>query len=83
MTWVITKQQKFYLHEDESLLEGLIRTGHDIEYQCKEGYCGSCRTRVISNNHAIDYEKGPLALINEDEILPCCCKIKGQIKLDL
>ncbi len=37
MTWVMTSKKQFYLHDDESLLDGLLRTGHDINYQCKEG----------------------------------------------
>lgn len=81
MTWVITNQTQFYLHEDESLLDGLLRTGHDVEYQCKSGYCGSCRLRVVASSHPISYLEPPLAMIEDDEILPCCCQIQGVLKL--
>ena len=60
MTWVMTSKKQFYLHDDESLLDGLLRTGHDINYQCKEGYCGSCRIKRIASSHVIDYPFEPL-----------------------
>lgn len=31
MTWVVTSKQRFYLHDSETLLDGLLRTGHDID----------------------------------------------------
>ena len=81
MTWVKTSQTQFYLHEGESLLDGLIRTGHEVDFQCREGYCGSCRVRLISGSHPVDYPAPPLAMIDEDEILPCCCRVQGVIHI--
>ena len=82
MTWVMTSKKQFYLHDDESLLDGLLRTGHDVNYQCKEGYCGSCRIKRIASSHVIDYPFEPLAMIEEDEILPCCCRVQGVIYIN-
>lgn len=81
MTWVITGKMRFYLHDEESLLDGLIRTGHHVEYQCREGYCGSCRMRCLSSSHQIDYPISPLAVLDADEILPCCCRVQGVISI--
>lgn len=81
MTWIVTDQTRFYLHDGESLLDGLLRTGHDVNYQCKEGYCGSCRLRVQGSSHAITYQQPPLAMLAEDELLPCCCQVQGVVKL--
>lgn len=83
MAWVFTNNSRFYLHESESLLDGLLRTGHDISYQCKEGYCGACRVQRVKGSHAIDYPFEPLALISEDELLACCCIIRGFVRLNL
>lgn len=77
MTWIMTSKMQFYLHEDESLLDGLLRTGHDINYQCREGYCGSCRVQKQSSSHPVEYLFTPLAMIADGEILPCCCQVKG------
>lgn len=82
MTWVITSKMQFYLHEDESLLDGLLRTGHEVNYQCRDGYCGSCRIRKLSSSHKVIYPILPLAMIDEDEILPCCCQVQGVIHID-
>ena len=82
MTWVMTAKMQFYLHEEESLLDGLLRTGHDINYQCREGYCGSCRVRKVSSSHEVGYSILPLAMVEDDEILPCCCRVQGVIHID-
>jgi ferredoxin len=82
MTWVMTSKQRFYLHDDESLLDGLLRTGHEINYQCREGYCGSCRVRKISSSHPVNYPFIPLAMLEEDEILPCCCLVQGVLYIN-
>lgn len=82
MTWVTTNKMRFYLHDDESLLDGLLRTGHDVNFQCREGYCGSCRVLKLSSSHEVDYPFAPLAMIEDNEILPCCCRVKGVIHID-
>lgn len=81
MTWVTTDRCTFYLHEEESLLDGLLRTGHKPDYQCREGYCGSCRLQVAHHSRDITYKNPPLATINSGELLACCCEITGVIKL--
>lgn len=70
---VITEDLIFQLDESETLLEGLERTGHQVEYQCRSGYCGSCRVTLRAGS--VDYEKPPLAYLRRDEILPCCCRV--------
>ncbi|WP_205950576.1 class I ribonucleotide reductase maintenance protein YfaE [Pantoea stewartii] len=52
-----------------------------VEFQCREGYCGSCRMRLLRGE--VDYAETPLAFIEQGEILPCCCKAKGEIELEL
>ena len=66
---VITEDLIFHLEESETLLEGLERTGHKVEYQCRSGYCGACR--VILRSGSVDYINTPLAYLRQDEILPC------------
>lgn len=83
MTWVTTNTCTFYLHDDESLLNGLIRTGHNVDYQCREGYCGSCRVSIISHSQEVAYKDPPLATINKDELLACCCRLAGVVKLKI
>lgn len=82
MTWVTTSKMRFYLHDDESLLDGLLRTGHEINFQCREGYCGSCRVQKVSSSHDVRYPFSPLAMVEDNEILPCCCVVQGVIHID-
>ena len=69
---VITEDLIFHLEPAETLLEGLERTGHQVEYQCRSGYCGACRVTLRAGS--VDYLNTPLAYLRQDEILPCCCR---------
>ena len=68
---VITEDLIFQLEKSETLLEGLERTGHQVEYQCRSGYCGACRLTLKTGS--VNYSTTPLAYLRQDEILPCCC----------
>lgn len=67
--------------EHPSLLAALESHNVCVEYQCREGYCGSCRTRLVSGQ--VDWLTQPLAFIQPDEILPCCCRAKGDIEIEM
>ena len=68
-------------HFANNLLESLEAQGVQLPYQCREGYCGGCRTDLIEGEVA--YLQEPMAWINEGEILPCCCVPKTALKLKL
>jgi len=76
---VITEDLVFSLNEEESLLEGLERTGHHIEYQCRSGYCGACRVVLLAGS--VSYDKPPLAFIADNQILPCCCRVEEPLRV--
>ncbi len=80
MPYIQTDHAYFLLQENETLLEALERTGHQVEYQCREGYCGSCRTRLVSGS--VQYAEQPLAFVSHDEILPCCCKVTEDVRIE-
>lgn len=77
---ISTLDATFELADGESLLDGLRRTGHDIEYQCRAGYCGSCRVKLLDGQ--VGYAHPPLAHIAPDEILPCCCQVVAPVKVE-
>jgi len=62
-----------------NVLESLEAKGVHISYQCREGYCGSCRTDLLEGEVA--YLTQPLAWINKGEILPCVCVPRSNIKV--
>ena len=67
--------------EHPSLLAALEANQVTVEYQCREGYCGSCRCRLVTGQ--VDWLTEPLAFINEGEILPCCWRAKGDIGIEM
>ncbi|MDF1764410.1 MAG: class I ribonucleotide reductase maintenance protein YfaE [Oleibacter sp.] len=64
-----------------TLLESLESQDIHLEFQCREGYCGSCRVRLLDGE--VHYFEEPMAWIDDDEILPCCCVPKTPLKLQL
>ena len=68
-------------HYANNLLESLEAQDVHLPYQCREGYCGGCRTDLVEGEVA--YLQEPMAWINEGEILPCCCVPKTALKLKL
>ena len=68
-------------HYANNLLESLEAQNVPVPYQCREGYCGGCRTDLLEGEVA--YLSEPMAWINEGEILPCCCVPKTPLKLKL
>ncbi len=63
-----------------NLLEVFEHHDVEVEFQCREGYCGSCRMRLVSGE--VTYREKPLAFISDGEILPCCCLPVGDIELE-
>ncbi|PKH24397.1 2Fe-2S ferredoxin [Enterobacterales bacterium CwR94] len=69
------------IDEERTLLETLELNQICVEFQCREGYCGSCRTRLLKGQ--VCYREQPLAFIQQGEILPCCCRADGDIEIEL
>ena len=76
---VITEDLIFQLEESETLLEGLERTGHQVEYQCRSGYCGSCRVTLRAGS--VDYEKPPLAYLRNWRLFLARQDIDGRARI--
>lgn len=84
MTKVILTVSGKELDIDDShpnLLAALEAKQIPVEYQCREGYCGSCRCKLLKGE--VEWVSSPLGFINKDEILPCCVKPKGEIEVNL
>jgi ferredoxin-NADP reductase/predicted pyridoxine 5'-phosphate oxidase superfamily flavin-nucleotide-binding protein len=56
--------------EAGTLLELAESRGLNPEFSCREGTCGTCRTRLTKG--AVTYVKEPTAAIGEGEVLLCC-----------
>ncbi len=53
-----------------SLLELAEARGLDPAFSCREGHCGSCRTRLLAG--AVTYAREPVARVADGEALLCC-----------
>ncbi|PHM63661.1 class I ribonucleotide reductase maintenance protein YfaE [Xenorhabdus ishibashii] len=78
-------RQGLYIHYSsglhDNLLEALEHGKIQPEYQCRQGYCGSCRVRLVKGK--VGYPCKPLAFVNEGEILPCSCYPLTDIEIEL
>ncbi len=74
-------EQSLKFHYANTLLESLEAQGVQVPYQCRDGYCGGCRTDLVEGEVA--YLQEPMAWINKGEILPCCCVPKTALTLKL
>ena len=72
-------QQLVSQGEHTNLLEVFEQHQVAVEYQCREGFCGSCRMRLVKGK--VVYRQQPLAFIQDGDILPCCCLPVGDIEL--
>lgn len=66
---------------DSTLLESLEAAGLDVHFHCRQGFCGACRTKLLEGE--VEYKIDPLAFIDDDEILPCCCYPTANIKVKI
>lgn len=56
--------------ESGTLLELAEARGLEPEFSCREGSCGTCRTRLLKG--AVSYLKEPTAKLDDNEVLICC-----------
>jgi|TARA_R110000851_G_scaffold329237_1_gene500918 ferredoxin len=66
---------------NNTLLDTIEENGIQIEYHCRDGYCGTCRSKLVSGE--VEYVNYPLAFIGDGEILPCCCIPVSDIEIEL
>jgi CDP-4-dehydro-6-deoxyglucose reductase len=68
-------ERSFEVQRDEPILSAAIRQGIGLPYGCRDGACGSCKSRLLEGRviHGAHQSKA-LSLAEEDAgfILPCC-----------
>lgn len=62
--------RKALFQRSKNLLESLETQDIYPQYQCREGYCGSCRAELLAGE--VHYIEEPLAWVDDQEILLCC-----------
>ena len=74
-----TDERRIYLQAEETLLEAMERSEIDCEYQCRQGYCGHCRMRLLNGNFC--YRSNVLAYVRDGEILICSAKAQSDMQI--
>lgn len=69
--------QLYILDVKKTLLENLETQSVSIEYHCREGHCGACRSTLISGE--VFYNDFPMAYLRDNEVLLCCSRAKEDI----
>lgn len=83
MTDVIVNAQRplSYDSGQRNLLEFLEAHKHAVNFQCREGFCGACRCKLVAGQ--VQYLQEPLAFVRKGEFLPCCSIPLGNISIEI
>ena len=65
----------------DTILSQLELKGIDVNHQCREGFCGSCRCKLLKGE--VSYITEPIAYTNDGEILPCVTVANSDVSLDV
>ncbi|MFL7013696.1 class I ribonucleotide reductase maintenance protein YfaE [Enterovibrio norvegicus] len=66
---------------ENTLLNDLKQRGIELETQCRNGYCGICRQKMIAGE--VSYLEPPLANLGQHEVLICCARPTTKVVLDI
>jgi ferredoxin len=64
-----------------SLLDSIEAQSLDIDYNCRAGFCGSCKAELVTGDIEYIQAPNPICSLQEDEILTCCCRPKTDVEL--
>ena len=71
--------QDYQLDPNKTLLENLESQAVPVEFHCRDGHCGACRSALVSGN--VDYTTFPMAYLKDGEVLLCCSKSNESINI--
>ena len=75
---------QFQVEEGESVLDAALRHGYAFPYGCRNGGCGSCKSKLISGD--LDYGTNKATALSEDDIkngLALLCQGRPQSDLTI
>ncbi len=88
MTFEITikpSDHRFECAEDESILGAALRAGLLLPYGCRDGACGSCKSRIVAGE--VDYGAHQPSTLTDIEkrqgyVLPCVARPHSAVTLE-
>ncbi|WP_064602828.1 class I ribonucleotide reductase maintenance protein YfaE [Photobacterium sp. J15] len=64
-----------------SILESLEKNDVKVEFQCRDGYCGACRCKLIDGE--VSYFRDTIAFVGEGEVLTCSATPASDITIEV
>ena len=64
-----------------SLLDSIEAQQLDIDYNCRAGFCSSCKCELVNGEVEQIQTPNPVIPLKEGEILTCCSRPKTDIDL--
>jgi len=80
-TVTVNDMQTFCYGEEFSLLDSMEEHQIPVSYNCRGGYCGSCKVKLTSGK--VNWVQDSLVSLEPGEILACCCVPDGSISLTI
>lgn len=63
----------------KTILETIEGVGIKPFSMCRDGFCGTCKLNIVTGY--VNYIKEPIAMLENNEILPCICIPKSDIEI--
>ncbi len=77
----VSNHHTFYYQYEFSLLDALEAQQIPAPYNCRGGYCGCCKVRLLDGD--VEHVQDALVDCAEGEVLTCCCRPKGHIEIEI
>jgi len=78
---MISVSGQVYNDTNGTLLQTLELNSVAPTSNCKSGFCGACRIKLLKGN--VEYIDEPIGFTSEGEILPSLVKPKGDIEVEV
>lgn len=77
----VSNHHTFYYQYEFSLLDALEAQQIPAPYNCRGGYCGCCKVRLLDGE--VEPVQDALVDCADGEVLTCCCRPKGHIEIEI
>jgi len=88
MTFTVTVQpsgRTFTVERDEPILQAAIRQGVGLPYGCRDGACGSCKSRLLQGRVVHGAHQHKALSVEEEQAgfaLTCCAAAQGDVVIE-
>jgi ferredoxin len=78
-------RHSFQAESDETILEAALRQGLSLPYGCRNGFCGSCRGKVLTGG--VEHGAAPVEVLSNADraagfALFCCAMARSDLRIE-